>query len=150
MSKPNVLFLCTRNSARSQMAEALLRHYAGDRFQSLSAGLEPSEVNPFVPRVMAELGIETDFVAVDARTRECVTVIDESAGAQTELVESPPVPEQAYTELLSRIRARAPRVQALICSGTIPPDGPRDLCASVWASGGRAGTWPSSMPRGRR
>ena len=57
--KPNVLFLCTGNSCRSQMAEGLLRHMAGDRFEPLSAGLDPgSEVHPFAIRVMAEIGID--------------------------------------------------------------------------------------------
>lgn len=46
MSKISVLFLCTGNSARSQMAEALLRRYAGDEFEVHSAGLEPKGVNP--------------------------------------------------------------------------------------------------------
>lgn len=56
--KPRVLFLCTGNSARSQMAEALLRRYAGDRFQAFSAGLEPKGLNPYTVRVMDEVGID--------------------------------------------------------------------------------------------
>jgi len=55
--KTRVLFLCTGNSARSQMAEALLRHHAGDRFDVYSAGLEPKGMNPFTVRVMEEIGI---------------------------------------------------------------------------------------------
>jgi arsenate reductase (thioredoxin) len=53
-----VLFVCTHNSARSQMAEGLLRHLAGDRFEALSAGTEVSSVRPEAISVMAELGID--------------------------------------------------------------------------------------------
>ena len=56
-----VLFLCTGNSARSQMAEAFLRHFAGDTFEAHSAGLEPIEVNPLTHRVMSEIGIDTSM-----------------------------------------------------------------------------------------
>ena len=53
-----VLFLCTGNSARSQMAEAFLRKYAGKHFEAHSAGLEPKGVNPFTIQVMQEVGID--------------------------------------------------------------------------------------------
>jgi arsenate reductase len=56
-NKIKVLFLCTGNSARSQMAEAFLRKYAGDRFDVYSAGLEPTVVNPFTIQVMDEIGV---------------------------------------------------------------------------------------------
>ncbi|GAB4508284.1 MAG: arsenate reductase (thioredoxin) [Anaerolineae bacterium] len=58
MTKSNVLFLCTGNSARSQMAEAFLRHHAGDRFEVFSAGLEPKGINPYTIRIMDEIGID--------------------------------------------------------------------------------------------
>jgi arsenate reductase len=58
MDKTRVLFLCTGNSVRSQMAEAFLRKYAGDRFEVYSAGLEPSIINPLTIRVMEEMGID--------------------------------------------------------------------------------------------
>jgi arsenate reductase len=53
-----VLFLCTGNSARSQMAEAFLRKYGGDRFEPHSAGLEPKGLNPLTVKVMSEVGID--------------------------------------------------------------------------------------------
>lgn len=58
MDKMRVLFLCTGNTARSQMAEAWLRNYAGDRFEVYSAGLEPSVINPLTIQVMEEAGID--------------------------------------------------------------------------------------------
>ena len=58
-TKPIVLFLCTGNSCRSQMAEGFLRHTAGDRFEVYSAGSEPKEeVHPLAIHVMAESGID--------------------------------------------------------------------------------------------
>lgn len=53
-----VLFLCTHNSARSQMAEGLLRHLAGDRFEVASAGTERTRVHPLAIAAMRELGID--------------------------------------------------------------------------------------------
>lgn len=53
-----VLILCTGNSARSQMAEGLLRNLAGDRFEVFSAGTRPSVVNPLAIAAMAERGID--------------------------------------------------------------------------------------------
>ncbi|MBI4581831.1 MAG: arsenate reductase ArsC [Planctomycetes bacterium] len=53
-----VLFLCTGNSARSQMAEALLRHRAGGIFEVHSAGLRPRPIHPFTYQVMSEIGID--------------------------------------------------------------------------------------------
>ncbi len=53
-----ILFLCTGNSARSQMAEAFLHKYAGEHFEAHSAGLKPSGVNPFTVRALQEVGID--------------------------------------------------------------------------------------------
>ena len=56
--KKKVLILCTGNSCRSIMAEAIINHEMGDRWQAFSAGVSPSEVNPRAIRVMAEIGID--------------------------------------------------------------------------------------------
>ena len=53
-----VLFLCTGNSCRSQMAEGFLRHFAGGRMESLSAGTRPTDLNPLAVRAMAEICID--------------------------------------------------------------------------------------------
>jgi len=58
MEKPRVLFLCTGNSARSQMAEALLRKMAGNHFEVHSAGLEPTVIHPMTVKVLEEIGID--------------------------------------------------------------------------------------------
>ena len=58
MTKTRVLFLCTHNSARSQMAEGLLRHLGGDRFEVVSAGTEATHVRPLAIRAMDEVGVD--------------------------------------------------------------------------------------------
>lgn len=57
-SRPRVLFLCSRNSARSQMAEAILRREAGDRFEVHSCGLRPAPIHPLTLRVIEEAGLD--------------------------------------------------------------------------------------------
>ncbi|MDZ7266683.1 MAG: arsenate reductase ArsC [candidate division KSB1 bacterium] len=56
--KQRVIFVCTHNSARSQMAEGLLRHLAGDRYEVYSAGTVATKVNPLAIKAMAEKGID--------------------------------------------------------------------------------------------
>jgi arsenate reductase len=58
MQKKRVLFVCGQNSARSQIAEALLDHLAGDRYEAHSAGIEPAPINGLAVAVMAERGID--------------------------------------------------------------------------------------------
>jgi arsenate reductase len=58
MEKAKVLILCTGNTARSQMAEAFLRKYAGERFEVFSAGYKPREINPLTVKVMKERGFD--------------------------------------------------------------------------------------------
>ncbi len=89
MEKKRVLFVCVHNSARSQMAEAYLKRFAGDRFEVESAGLEPGVVNPYVVEIMKEEGVDLsgkktnsafDFLK-EGRTYDIVvTVCDESSG----------------------------------------------------------------------
>jgi len=83
-----ILFLCTHNAARSQMAEALLRQLAGERVQSFSAGTHPSHVHPLAVRAMAEIGI--DISQAESKPLErfigqpfdwVVTVCDQAAEA---------------------------------------------------------------------
>jgi arsenate reductase len=76
--KPRVLILCTGNSARSQMAEGLLRHEAGDRFEVFSAGTRPSRVRPEAIAVMAEIGLDIS----DHRSKS----VDEFVGQDLDFV----------------------------------------------------------------
>ena len=70
--KSSVLFLCTGNSCRSQMAEGLLRHLAGAQFEVASAGVEPAGLNPLAVESMAEIGIDI--------SGHCSKRVDEYAG----------------------------------------------------------------------
>ena len=63
--KQKVLFICTGNACRSQMAEGLLRHMAGDKFEVYSAGTHPSIVHPISIRIMEELGIDISYHSSD-------------------------------------------------------------------------------------
>ena len=56
--KKKVLFICTHNSARSQMAEGMLNHFYGDRYETYSAGITPTQVNPYAIKVMKEIGMD--------------------------------------------------------------------------------------------
>jgi arsenate reductase len=86
--KTKVLFVCIHNSARSQMAEAWLSHLYGDRFDAMSAGLEPGTLNPNAVRVMAEVGVDIanastksvfDIYKAGKLFSYVVTVCDETA-----------------------------------------------------------------------
>lgn len=57
-SKKSVLFICKNNSGRSQMAEGLLKHIYGDKYDIYSAGSDPKGVNPLTIKIMAEIGID--------------------------------------------------------------------------------------------
>ncbi len=128
--KKRVLFLCTHNSARSQMAEGLLRHLAGDRFEAYSAGTEQTHVRPLAIRAMADLGV--DISGQESKTLDrylgesfdwLITVCDQAnescpvfAGARSRLHWSFPDPSKAtgseeeqlavYRRVRDAIRAR--------------------------------------------
>ncbi len=107
--KQRVLFICTHNSARSQMAEGLLNALAGDRFEAFSAGTEATHVRPLALRAMAEIGI--DISGQESKTLErfltqpfdaVITVCDAAAeacpvfvGAKRQLHWSFPDPSKA-------------------------------------------------------
>jgi arsenate reductase (thioredoxin) len=74
--KQTVLFLCTGNSARSQMAEGWLRHLAGDRFEVFSAGTHPVGLNPGSIGAMAEVGIDIAHHRSKSVTEFAATPID--------------------------------------------------------------------------
>ena len=63
--KQKVLFICTGNACRSQMAEGLLRHMAGDKFEVFSAGTHPSIVHPISIKVMKEIDIDVSYHTSD-------------------------------------------------------------------------------------
>jgi len=85
-------------------------------------------------------GIELDFVIVDTPTRQCITVIDESAGTHTELVEeSAAVASEYYEELMLIMRRRVKGCRAVVMSGTLTPGGPSDFylqCTEVARAAG--------------
>ena len=58
MAEPKILFICTHNSARSQMAEGFLRNLYGDKYEVFSAGTNPTKVNPLAIEAMAEIGVD--------------------------------------------------------------------------------------------
>src|ERR671911_2267136 len=109
MEKTKVLFLCTHNSARSQMAEGLLRYLAGDCVEVMSAGTEATHIRPLAVRAMDELGI--DISGQESKTLDrylgepfdyVITVCDDAneacpffPGAKSRLHWSLPDPSQA-------------------------------------------------------
>jgi arsenate reductase (thioredoxin) len=132
MSEPRqrVLFLCTHNSARSQMAEGLLRQLGRERFESFSAGTQATRVRPLAIRAMAELGIDTSHQQsktldryLDEPFDKVITVCDEAneacpvfLGARERLHWSLPDPSSAvgseeqqlavYRDVRDRLRQR--------------------------------------------
>ncbi len=96
--------------------------------QPVATGFLGGDHGEFLRAGLAEKGIASDFVTVSTRTRQCITVIDESAGTQTELVEeSRPVEPADFDKLRAVIRRRVPECRAVVMSGTIVTGGPVNL-----------------------
>ncbi len=134
MNTQPVLFVCIHNSARSQMAEAWLNQLYGDRFDAMSAGLEPGTLNPYAVRVMAEEGIDIsgaktksvfDIYKRGKLFRYVVTVCDTEAaercpifpGVSQRLHWSFPDPSQAQgsdEEKMAQVRAVRDEMRAKI------------------------------------
>ena len=109
MNETKILFLCTHNSARSQMAEGLLRHFYGDKYEVFSAGTNPTSVHPLAIKAMAEIGIDISkqySKSIDAFSEVeidlAVTVCQNSAKTNCVLCSSPMImgrPEIVYAKL---------------------------------------------------
>jgi arsenate reductase len=141
MAKTRVLFLCTHNSARSQMAEGLLRHLAGDRFEVMSAGTEATSVRPEAIEAMSELG--ADISGQESKTLQrylgepfdyVVTVCDDAneacpvfPGAENRFhwsFRDPSRAEGSEEERLEVFRKVREEIQARISEELLPEDRP--------------------------
>ncbi len=103
-----VLFLCTHNSARSQMAEGLLRQLGGERFEVYSAGTEATRVRPLAIRAMAELGIDIsrqESKTLDRYLRDQFDVIITVCDEANEAVSA----HKRWVKLLPPMAAPCPR-----------------------------------------
>jgi len=143
-----VLFLCTHNSARSQMAEGLLRAMAGDRFEAFSAGTTATEVRPLAIAAMAELGIDISGQRSEALTEYigqpfdvAITTCDEAReacpffpGAATQLhwsFDDPAAATGSEAERLAvfrRVRDEiAERIRLELLDGAVSAEGARTV-----------------------
>ncbi|MEA4909203.1 MAG: arsenate reductase ArsC [Anaerolineaceae bacterium] len=134
MAKTRVLFLCTGNTARSQMAEGLLRKYAGDQFEVHSAGLEPGVIHPLTIQVLEEAGIDASehyskgltFYLSRMRFGYLITVCDQAdkncpvfPGMGVRLhwhFEDPAAGEGSDAEKLARFRQVRDQIDAQVCA----------------------------------
>lgn len=129
--KQRVLILCTGNSCRSQMAEALWRHEAGDRWEAQSAGVDPKSVHPLARRVLDEAGISTEglrskhlrefagqafdlVVTVCDNAREVCPVIPGAVRREHWPFDDPPAATGTEEEVLAVFRRVRDQIQARI------------------------------------
>jgi tagatose 6-phosphate kinase len=103
--------------------------------QPVATGFLGGDRGEFLRVALMDKGIESDFVTVSTGTRQCLTMIDESAGTHTELVEeSHPVKPADFDKLMAVVRRRASECRALVMSGTTVTGGPANLyfdCAKL-------------------
>jgi len=106
----------------------------------VATGFLGGDRGEFLRAALAAKDVESDFVTVSTRTRQCNTVIDESAGTHTELVEeSRPVEPADFDKLMTVLCRRVPECRAMVMSGTIVTGGPVDLyfaCVRLAETGG--------------
>jgi arsenate reductase len=134
MKKKGVLFVCIHNSARSQMAEAFLKHICGEEFEAQSAGIEPGKLNPMAVEAMREIGIDIagnqtkavlDMIKSGGVFHYVITVCDETSaqrcpvfpGVATRLHWSFPDPSSfqgTHDEKLERTRIIRDMIKAKI------------------------------------
>ena len=116
-----VLFICTHNSARSQMAEAFLNALRGDKYEAKSAGVTPTQINPYVAKVMEEIGIDLSthrsksILEFQGKTFDYVVTVCDSARencpffpGEIEIDKSFPDPSSftgTEEEILAKVRA---------------------------------------------
>jgi arsenate reductase (thioredoxin) len=138
--RARVLFLCTHNSARSQMAEGLLRALAGDRFEAMSAGTEATRLRPLAVRTMEEIGVDIsdqESKSLDRYLKEpfdyVITVCDDAneacpffPGAQSRLhwsFEDPSKAEGTEEERLAVFRSVRDQIRERIEANLLATDG---------------------------
>jgi len=132
--KKRVLFVCIHNSARSQMAEALLNKLGAEFFEAQSAGFEPGDINPLVVEAMNEIGYDLsrnktnsvfDFYQEGRRYNYVITVCDESSSQRCPLFpgitqridwsfEDPSGFEGSHEERLAKVRVVRERIKAAV------------------------------------
>jgi len=106
----------------------------------LATGFLGGDTGKLVRDDLDRAGIRHDFVAVEPKTRTCITVIDRSTGTATELVEeTQPVDPKAYEQLLQILGANLRQSSALVLSGTLPPQAPQDFYARCTRAAAQAG-----------
>ena len=128
-----VLFICTNNSARSQMSEAFLRRHGGDKYEAYSAGMEPKGIHPYTTQVMEEIGIDLsdqysksvrdymgrtyfdDAIIVCRRAEDdCPTIHADARNVHRWLFEDPVREQGSEEEKLAKFREVRDQIEARI------------------------------------